>query len=36
MNEELRRKIVRLGLILASVALALLVGFVAKFALLAG
>ncbi len=31
MNEELRRKNVRLGLILASVAVAFLVGFVAKF-----
>lgn len=36
MNEELRRKNVRLGLILASVATAFLIGFVAKLVLLGG
>ncbi|MDD3784648.1 MAG: cytochrome oxidase small assembly protein [Hydrogenophaga sp.] len=36
MNEELRRKNVRLGLILASVAAAFLIGFVAKLVLLGG
>lgn len=36
MNEELRRKNVRLGLILASVAAVFLIGFVAKLVLLGG
>lgn len=36
MNEELHRKNVRLGLILASVAAVFLIGFVAKLALLGG
>ncbi|MFA7558326.1 MAG: cytochrome oxidase small assembly protein [Hydrogenophaga sp.] len=36
MNEEMRRKNVRLGLILASVAAAFLIGFVAKLVLLGG
>ncbi len=36
MNEELRRKNVRLGLILASVAAAFLIGFVLKLVLLGG
>ena len=36
MNEELRRKNVRLGLILASVAAAFLIGFVAKLVLQGG
>lgn len=36
MNEEMRRKNVRLGLILASVAAAFLIGFVAKLVLVGG
>lgn len=36
MNEELRRKNVRLGLILATVAAAFLIGFVVKLVLLGG
>lgn len=36
MNEEMRRKNVRLGLILATVAAAFLIGFVAKLVLLGG
>jgi len=36
MNDELRRKNVRLGLILASVAAAFLIGFVVKLVLLGG